>query len=344
MLARHVVRLLLRHRRHHRQPLAALVLQVRGVADHEDAIRPGELEPCADAHARLRAELRAEPAGEGRRAHARRPDQRARRDHLAAPQHHALAVEASHLGAEADLDVLAPEDLRRHLAQPFRHRAEQPVRRLEQDDANVLHVQVREVLGEHQPDQLREGAGALDPRRPAAHHDEVQHGPAAVGIRLLHRRLEHAEHLVADRDGVLDLLQGEAVLLDGLEPEEVAGAAGREDQPVVGERPGPGAERAAREVDAEHLREAEREVPLAAEDGAHRVGDVLGREPRGGHLVEQRLEQVVVAPVDEGDAQRGAAQRPGGPQAAEPGAHDHDVGELLGHQRKVAAPALPRGD
>ena len=43
------------------------------------------------------------------------------------------------------------------------------------------------------------------------------------------------------------------------------------------------------------------------------------------HLVEQRLEEVVVGAVDDRDPDRLAAERPGGEEAAEAAADDHDV-------------------
>ena len=54
-----------------------------------------------------------------------------------------------------------------------------------------------------------------------------------------------------------------------------------------------------------------------------RVGDVVGVEAGRGHLVEQRLEEVVVVGVDEHDVDGGAAQRLGGAEPAEAGP-DHD--------------------
>jgi hypothetical protein len=44
----------------------------------------------------------------------------------------------------------------------------------------------------------------------------------------------------------------------------------------------------------------------------------------GGHLVEQRLKQVMVGPVHHRDLDLRAPQRTGGEQAAEAAAHDRD--------------------
>ena len=50
-----------------------------------------------------------------------------------------------------------------------------------------------------------------------------------------------------------------------------------------------------------------------------------GRQDAGGHLVEQRLEQVVVPPVDERDVEVGRGEQAGGGQAAEPAADDDNA-------------------
>ena len=57
-----------------------------------------------------------------------------------------------------------------------------------------------------------------------------------------------------------------------------------------------------------------RTLRLPAQDPADRRGDVGGRQPGGGHLIQQRLEDVVVVAIDDGDVDRRApaarARRP----------------------------------
>ena len=79
-------------------------------------------------------------------------------------------------------------------------------------------------------------------------------------------------------------------------------------------------------VEPDRLAEEDGRVRVPAEDPPERLGDLAGREGAGRDLVEQRLEQVVVAPVDEGDARPAghgrAARRV---QPAEPSSDDHDA-------------------
>ena len=79
------------------------------------------------------------------------------------------------------------------------------------------------------------------------------------------------------------------------------------------------------EVEAGDLGELDRDVPRVAEHVPQRRRDLAGWQDAGRHLVEQRLEEVVVAPVEQGhldpaDAPEEAARG----QPAEATAHHHD--------------------
>jgi hypothetical protein len=62
-----------------------------------------------------------------------------------------------------------------------------------------------------------------------------------------------------------------------------------------------------------------------AQHAADRRGDVARGERRGRDLVQQRLEEVVVVPVDQGDVDRRAIERARRAQAPEPAADDDDA-------------------
>jgi hypothetical protein len=68
--------------------------------------------------------------------------------------------------------------------------------------------------------------------------------------------------------------------------------------------------------------------------------DLTGRQDAGGDLVEQRLEQVVVSTVDEGDVDREPAEEPARRQPAEASADDDDPMAGVG-RRDVRAPLTP---
>ena len=100
---------------------------------------------------------------------------------------------------------------------------------------------------------------------------------------------------------------------------------GGEDQVVVVEAALVEHEATLRDVDAVDAGQDGAGVVLVADDGADRVGDVAGVEGRRRDLVQQRLEQVVVAAIDDGDAHAFLAQRARGREAGEAAADDDDV-------------------
>src|SRR2546422_6181853 len=79
-------------------------------------------------------------------------------------------------------------------------------------------------------------------------------------------------------------------------------------------------------IEARHFRHPELGVGLAAQDGAHRTGDLLGLEAGRGDLVEERLEEVVVVTIHQHHGDGGPAERARGAQAAGSGAHDDHRG------------------
>lgn len=76
-------------------------------------------------------------------------------------------------------------------------------------------------------------------------------------------------------------------------------------------------------VDAGHLAEQDADIRLTADEAAYRPGDVCRGQACRGDLVEQRLEEMMVAPVDERDVDWRPRQCARGGQPAESGA-DHD--------------------
>ena len=210
------------------------------------------------------------------------------------------------------------------------HRPEQPRRRLDEDDPRRPHVDVREVLGEHPGEQLHHRPRRLDAGRPAAAQDDVELAAVDDG-RVGGRPLEPLQHGEAKVEGVVEVLQRDGVLVDAVDPVRRRHGAGGDDQRVVAQLVDDAVaavegHRLGVDVDAGDHRHVHRDVALAAEHAAHGVGDVVGVEPGGGDLVQQRLEQVEVVGVDDLDVDRRLGQSLGGGQTAEPGAdHHHPV-------------------
>ncbi len=120
--------------------------------------------------------------------------------------------------------------------------------------------------------------------------------------------------------------------------EVAVGGAGRDDQEVVLEPP-PVAQMYGGHigVQGDRLVEQHSDVLLPAEDLADGRGDVGCRQPRGGHLVQQWMEKVMILPVDERGADGSIGQRFCALEAGEASAEDHDVrSAIIRHARKLA--------
>ena len=122
--------------------------------------------------------------------------------------------------------------------------------------------------------------------------------------------LEGEQDPAADLEGVLERLQPRRVRLPFVVAEVGVARAGREDEVVVRQAAvGAARPRAPPRRSPHRLGEQHAGVRLAPQDRADRVGDVAGRQRRRRDLVEERLEEVVVAAIDDGDLDRRARER-----------------------------------
>ncbi len=173
----------------------------------------------------------------------------------------------------------------------------------------------------------------LDPGGTAADHDEGQ--PLALeGLVLVPLRvLESQQHAAPHFHRVLHRLQPRGVASPVVVPEVRMAGSGGDHREVVGELAAGDRHLLVPQVEAGDLGEDDGRVALAPEDVADRSRDVRRRQSRRRHLVEQRLEHVVVAAVHQGDAHRRPGQRARRGEAPEAPAHDHDVRQRLGRHQ-----------
>jgi len=78
-------------------------------------------------------------------------------------------------------------------------------------------------------------------------------------------------------------------------------------------------------IDVHGFTEEDFDIFLVTEDGAEGGGDFSGRERAGGYLVEEWLEEVEVAFVEEGDVGVSAVEGLGGHEARETSSQDEDA-------------------
>ncbi len=262
---------------------------------------------------------------------------------------HAPAGDVGHCRTGPHAHAETHEIGARRLAQRLRKRAEHVWTRLEQDDAGRAGIEVPEVPGERLTGDLGQRAGHLDACRAAANHDECQQRLAANRVGLALGVLERQQHATADVERVLDRLESGRDRAPLVMPEVGVRRATRDDQIVVGELTVGQHELPAGLVDGAHLREEDLHVQLAAQNPSDGRRDVPRRERRHRHLIEQRLEDVMVAPVDDRDADAGTTQGAGRIQPAKPAADDDDMGKrheggfMVLRRRSKVAPERSRG-
>ena len=181
-----------------------------------------------------------------------------------------------------------------------------------------------EVAGERVPRDLGERPGHLDSGRPAANHDEGQQRGPLLRIALPLRVLERQQHTPPDLEGILERLESGRDAPPLVVSEVRVGRPGGDDQEVVVDHAVGQEQAIALAVHADGLREQHFDVLLPAENPADRRGDVARRERRHRHLIQQRLEHVMVAPIDDRDLHRLTSKRAGRVQPTETSADNHD--------------------
>ena len=295
------------------------------VPDHEDLRVPGRLQGRLDLERLPRAGLeRAQALDVETPLHSGRPDHGADRHHPPIGQLDLAVADLLDPGVEKHVDAQVPQLPECGVAQWSLEDLQQGRARLQQQDLRRAQVQLLEIPTQHLGDELRECAGAFDAGGTAAHDREGQQLLSGLLVRRPVRGFEPRDDPVSQQQHVLQVLHRERSLGDGLVTEIGGGAAARQDQVVVAQGPAVGPHRLPLEVHGLDLPEPELGIADPAEDAPHRVRDVRAVHGRGGHLVEQGREQVVVVPVDNDGPHRRAGQRFRAVEARKAGADDHD--------------------
>ena len=198
---------------------------------------------------------------------------------------------------------------------------------VDQDHPDRRGLERTELAPQAAGGQLSDLAGQLDSGGSGSDHHEGQ------PVLLLGRVGDHLGHLEGTEDPppqlecVVEGLHPRCEERELLVPEVRLGHPGRHDEAVVGildgHAPGHvGVDHPALEVEATHLGQLHPHVLLPSHDVPQGRGDLTRGEHSGGRLVEQGLEEVVIAPVDQGHVDRLPTEQPGGRQSAESAADD----------------------
>ena len=231
-------------------------------------------------------------------------DQRARRDGASVREHGFLAGRRGEPGLEEQLDAALAQDALREAAQLLRHLGEDPVLGVDQHDADLARVDLR-IVRRHTPDEVVQLRHHFDAGEAAAGDDERQQlSPQLLVVALDRRLLQRADHVVAQVQRVVQVLERQRMLRQPAQPPEVGDGAEREDQVVVldhvrvRQEAGRGGDRALLQIDRLDLPDVDLGPGQQAPQRADQVEQTDG--PRD-HFRQHRLEHEVVFLRDQHD-------------------------------------------
>ncbi len=142
--------------------------------------------------------------------------------------------------------------------------------------------------------------------------------------------LKSQQDFTADLVGILQRGQPGSDLFPLVMSKVVVLNAGGKDEEVVREVMLRQVDPARLRIDADHLVQQHLDVALPAQDGPQRPGNLIGGEQAGGDLIQHRAKEMVVAPVDERDADRSASQGTCGIESAETTANNDHARKICG--------------
>jgi len=211
--------------------------------------------------------------------------------------------------------------------------AEDAVAAFHEEDAGFFGMNAAEIVAQSFAGDFGESASEFEAGGAGSDDDESEPGTGFGGIGGTLGALEGVEKFVADGGSFFEGLEAGS----GFAPIVIAVVgglgAGGDDEGVVGIIGGIAKmDELFGGVEIDGFTQEDLGVFLAAEDGAQGRGDFTGREGAGGYLIEERLEEVEIALIDEGDLGVGALQGARGDQAAEAAAEDDDA-MGVGHVR-----------
>ncbi len=200
---------------------------------------------------------------------------------------------------------------------------------LDQDDARLVGVDVAEVGRQGVLREFGDGAGKFDAGRAGADNDKGQQRRPPFRIALAFGAFEGHQDTAPERGGVLQCFQAGRERLPFVMTEIRVTGAGGENERIVGQCVAVIEQHPfAILVHAGHRGEQGRHFRAMAQQIADRPGDLRCRQRRGGDLIQERLEQMMVAPVNHRDADRRARQAKRRFQPAEAGADDYHAMRL----------------
>src|SRR6266446_3834368 len=202
---------------------------------------------------------------------------------------------------------------------------ENPGSAVDEQDAGLLRVDVAKLAVHCVTCDLSQSAGEFDAGGAASDDCKLQRRSAlaASGFVLTLGKFEGEENAAADFERVFNRLQTGRQWFPLLVTKVRMSGSGGDDQKVVIEHLLLRHDFLLFHVEIEHFFKQHFNIGVASQYPADGRRYFAGREAGGRDLVEQRLESVVIFPVNDCDLNGEAGDPAGGGQSSETGAHDH---------------------
>lgn len=280
-----------------------------------------------------------EPFCQRVRLHARCPDGGVAGNRSSVSETDSGGVHLGHRGTQQDLDSPPFERKKGLLLQRLGEGTEQRTGRLDQDDSGLPHVDSWEVPGQHSVEQLCHAACQLDTRGSTAHDRD---GEQAFRRNTIQRVsvFERIQDASLYRVRVGKRLQSKCVLVDTRNAKGIGDRTACHDQ-VVERDIAPVLQRNCLigEANIDDCSKPHPNVALSLEDPAGRITDVVAVKARRRDLVQQRLEGVVVALVNDLDVDGRVVEMAGDRESAESGPNNHHASSTLSHETSLRSQA-----
>ncbi len=235
----------------------------------------------------------------------------------------ALGAAVGHGRAEPHFDTQAfkrPVRIRRQVGCECR---QEPRTGFDQQHARLAGIDAAKFSDQILIHQLDDGARQFHTGRTAANDYKREQCGAARRVRFPLGALQRQEHPAANRGCIFQRLETRREGLPFIMAEIGMSRAGGEHQGIECDG---GAvlqfHAAVLRIDTADRAEQRGHFLAPAHEEAYRPGDFRSRERGGADLVQQRLKQMMIALIDDGDAHVRAGQLLGRRQTAEPGADD----------------------
>ncbi len=267
---------------------------------------------------------------------AARPKDRTRRDgasYVVVAKGDAIGVDMGDHGAEFDFNAETRDELLGFGGKIFGIGRKDTRAAFEEQDLCFLRSNAAEIVLESLMRDFCESAGEFQASGAGTDNDEGEPG-ACFSLRLgALGTFERIKKLVAHGGRFFDALEAGSIFAPVVVAVIRGLRTGGDEERIVGKDAAVGeGDHSGDGVEIDCFAEEHLDIFLAAEHRAEWGGDLGGGERSGGDLIEQRLEEMEVAAVEQGDLDAGIFEALRGDKASEASTKNQDA-VIFGHER-----------